>query len=81
MKTFLIDVRSTQEFNEGHLQGALNIPVYDIEHKIQSVTSNKESVIILYCQAESRSIKAKKILEKMGYTNVFILKNGLNRLK
>lgn len=77
----LIDVRSIQEFNEGHLNNAINLPVYDLAKKIEANVQNKNDIIILYCQSETRSIKAKKILEKMGYTNLYVLKDGLDGIK
>ena len=73
----LIDVRSNQEYIEGHLAGAINVPVYNLANKIQNTVKNKSNIIILYCQSEIRSIKAKKILERMGYCNIYILKGGI----
>ena len=80
-KVYLIDVRSIQEYNEGHLQNALNIPVYDIERDIKYSVQNKNEIIILYCQSDKRSKKAKKILEKMGFVNVYYLKNGMDGIR
>lgn len=73
----LIDVRSNQEYQEGHLNGAINIPVYDIEKMIIKIVKNKNDTIILYCSSGQRSKSAKEILEKLGYNNVFTLKNGI----
>ena len=77
-KVNLIDVRSNQEYKEGHLKKAVNLPVYDLEKKIQSIVNNKDEIIILYCQSDYRSQKGKKILNKMGYYNVFYLKGGMD---
>ena len=76
----LIDVRSNQEYEEGHLNGAINISVYNIKNKIEDFVKNKEQLIILYCSSGHRSKKAKEILEKIGYTNVYNLKNGIDDL-
>lgn len=73
----LLDVRSPQEFNEGHLSGAINIPLYDFKKKLNKLP-NKESLIIIYCTSGHRSKQAKEKLEKMGYENVYHLKNGLD---
>ena len=62
----LIDVRSKQEFQEKHLERAINIPVYNLANEIQNKVKNKYIIIILYCQTETRSNKAKRILEKAG---------------
>ena len=69
----LIDVRSPQEYEEGHLDGAICIPTYEIENVIQNKIPNKEEKIILYCDSGIRSKKAQRKLEKMGYVNVYNL--------
>lgn len=73
----LIDVRSKQEYAENHFNGAINIPLDEINKKIKSKISDKEQIIILYCQHGSRSKKAQKILQKLGYKNVYNLKEGI----
>lgn len=75
----LIDVRSPQEFLEGHLNGAINNPLDQIQRNISNVVKNKEQTIILYCQYGTRSKKAQQILKKLGYTKVYNLKNGIGR--
>ena len=79
-KAFLIDVRSSQEYEEGHINGAINLPVYNIEKQITKVIPNKNDVVILYCLTGNRSKKAKKILEKLGYTEVYNLKGGIEKI-
>ena len=76
-EAILIDVRSNQEYQEGHLNGAINIPVYDIEKMITKIVKNENDTIILYCSSGQRSKSAKEMLEKLGYNNVFTLKNGI----
>ena len=70
----LIDVRSSQEFREGHINRAISIPDYKIKKDIESKILNKNQIIILYCVSGHRSKKVKSILEKMGYKFVYILK-------
>ena len=77
---FLIDVRSNQEYEEGHLNGAINISLYNIEREISNIVKNKSDIIILYCSGGTRSKKAKKILENNGYIEVYNLKNGIDKL-
>lgn len=77
-KVILLDVRSIQEFNEGHLNGAINIPLYDLNSStIEKIIKNKQDFIITYCSAGIRSKKAVKILKNMGYKNVYNLKEGV----
>lgn len=78
--TILLDVRSTQEFNEGHLLGALNLPLGELKNKVSLLISNRGQTIIVYCQMGGRSRKATTILTKMGYTNVYNLKGGLDSI-
>ena len=77
---YIIDVRSSQEFKEGYLQNAINIPLYDLKKNITQIVKNSNEIIILYCQSDIRSRKAKKILEKMGYNNIFYLRGGIDAI-
>ena len=73
----VIDVRSPQEYREGHINGAICIPDYQIKKEINKYVNNKETVIILYCSTGHRSQKAQKILENMGYKNVYNVYEGI----
>ncbi len=66
----LIDVRSIQEFKEGHINGAISIPYYELYKRAKEELRNKNQEIMLYCNTGSRSKRAKVILEKLGYNNV-----------
>ena len=79
-KIYLIDVRRSQEFEEGHLDGAINIPVYNIKQNIEKLVKNKDENIILYCSSGYRSKEAKDILEDLGYENVYNLEGGLDKI-
>ena len=78
--TVLIDVRSRQEYEEGHLIGAILIPLYDIEEEILKIVPSKQTTIIAYCASGIRSKQAQEILEMLGYENVYSLKGGLNAI-
>ncbi len=73
----LIDVRSPQEYNEGHLDNSILLPEYEILKKIENIVPNKNTKLILYCSSGTRSKKAQKELEKIGYTNVYNVLNGV----
>ena len=66
----LIDVRSRQEYKEGHIEGAISIPYYEIYKRSEKELKNKSQKIILYCNTGSRSKRAEKILKQKGYNNV-----------
>ena len=76
----LIDVRSNQEYKEGHLQGAINIPDFEITNRVQREILKKNQLIVLYCQYGGRSKSASMMMKKMGYTNVYNLYGGLDAL-
>lgn len=78
--TILLDVRSPQEFKEGHLLGALNLPLSELKNKVSLLLPNHGQTIIVYCKMGGRSKKATSILNKMGYTNVYQLKGGLDSI-
>ena len=73
----LLDVRSHQEFKESHLQGAINIPTYELYMEAQKVLKDKEAIIIAYCTVGVRSENAINILRKMGYKNLYHLDGGI----
>lgn len=76
----LVDVRSNQEYREGHLQGAINIPDFEIANRIQKEIPKKNQLIVVYCQYGGRSKNSMVMMKKMGYTNVYNLYGGLDSL-
>ena len=76
----ILDVRSRREFKEGHLDGAMNIPLADINKTVEKQIVNKESKILVCCQYGVRSKKAAKILEDLGYIQIYNLKDGLENI-
>lgn len=65
----LIDVRTPEEYRENHIEGAVNIPVYEIDNiKNEIIDPNK--VILVYCKTGKRSKIVKQILIQNGYKNV-----------
>ena len=66
----LIDVRTPEEYREKHIDGAINIPIYEIDNiKNEIIDSNK--VILLYCKTGKRSKLVKQILMQNGSKNVY----------
>lgn len=68
----LVDVRSPEEFQTGHLPHAINIPLDRIPD-LPQFTVSMDFPIYVYCQSGNRSKKAKKAFEKLGYTTVIDL--------
>ena len=76
----LIDVRSPQEYKESHLDGAINLPLYDIEQQAEEKIKKKDTPIIIYCQSGSRSRKAIQILKQEDYQNLYEIEGGLDNI-
>jgi len=69
----VIDVRSSGEFNSGHLPNAINLPLDEIESALPRRVKDKDQVLLLHCQSGMRSGMAKKKLKSLGYANTFNL--------
>lgn len=66
----ILDVRTEEEFNEAHIEGAILIPDYEIGTKAESILTDKEQLILVYCRSGRRSKNAAKELATLGYMNV-----------
>lgn len=64
----LLDVRTIQEFKEGHLRDATLIPVQALAENLGMLKQDKNKKIIVYCRTGNRSVSASRILEENGYT-------------
>ena len=73
----VIDVRTRDEYGYNHLQGAINIPLQEVNQKIDRYVKDKSTVIIVYCKSGGRSKKACNKLQKLGYSNVYNLDGGI----
>ena len=76
----LIDVRTTREFEQGHIEGAINIPWQDTGKLMSAIGMNTTRPVVVYCRSGNRSGKSKVALEAQGYTNIFNA-TGLEALK
>lgn len=66
----ILDVRTPEEFSEGHIKGAVLLPDYEIEESAKNILPNKDAEILVYCRSGRRSKIAANALVSMGYTNV-----------
>ena len=66
----LVDVRTPEEYRTGHKEGALNIPVDEVEQLAPQLLPDKNAVILLYCRTGKRADKAMETLRKMGYSHL-----------
>lgn len=66
----IIDARTEEEFNEGHIEGAIVIPEYEIAQSAEQMIPDKNQLILVYCRSGRRSKIASEELVKLGYANV-----------
>jgi rhodanese-related sulfurtransferase len=66
----IIDARTDEEFAEGHIEGAIVIPEYEISFRAENELPDKNALILVYCRSGRRSKIASEELVKLGYTNV-----------
>ena len=66
----ILDVRTREEYDEGHIPGAILIPNTAIEAKAEDVLTDKNQLILVYCRSGRRSKIAAEALVELGYTNI-----------
>ena len=66
----ILDVRTQEEYNEGHIPNAINIPNETIDEKIYDKLKDKKQLILIYCRSGSRSRQAAYKMQKLGYSNL-----------
>jgi molybdopterin/thiamine biosynthesis adenylyltransferase/rhodanese-related sulfurtransferase len=71
-----VDVREQDEWDEGHIPGAVHIPRGHLESRIEAAAPDKARPVVVYCAGGSRSAFAAKSLEELGYENVVSLAGG-----
>src|SRR5690554_7170427 len=76
----ILDVRTKQEYEEGHIEGAILIPNTELINRANNELPDKDATILVYCRSGNRSAKAAKELIEAGYTNVFDF-GGINNWK
>ena len=65
----LLDVRTPEEYNEGHIPESKNVPLQTLD-KVKTVVENKDTELFVYCYSGARSRRAVAALGQMGYTKV-----------
>ena len=66
----ILDVRTQEEYDQGHIPGAVLIPNTEIEARAEDELLDKNQIILVYCRSGNRSKKAAEILAELGYTNI-----------
>jgi molybdopterin/thiamine biosynthesis adenylyltransferase/rhodanese-related sulfurtransferase len=76
-----VDVRERNEWDEGHIPGAVHVPRSYLESRIEQAVPDRDARVVLYCSAGSRSAFAAKALEELGYGSVASLAGGFTDWK
>ena len=66
----ILDVRTQEEYDHGHIPGAILIPNTEIEDRAEEVLTDKDQLILVYCRSGRRSQLAAEALVELGYTNI-----------
>ena len=66
----ILDVRTQEEYDQGHIPGAIVISHEEIKEKAEEVLTDKDQLILVYCRSGRRSKLAAEALVELGYTNI-----------
>lgn len=66
----ILDVRTQEEYDQGHIPGAIVIPDTEVKDKAEEMLPDKDQLILVYCRSGRRSKNAAQILAELGYTNI-----------
>ena len=66
----ILDVRTQEEFDAGHIPGAILIPNTEIADRAEQELPNKDQLLLVYCRSGNRSKQASQILVELGYTDI-----------
>ena len=73
----LIDVRTQDEFDLGHIDSAINLDFYSETFQNEILSLPKNEKIVLYCRTNNRSSKTATILKENGYKDIFVIRGGI----
>ena len=73
----LVDVRTIEEYESGHIQDAVNFDFYSESFQKEILSIDKRSSIILYCRTQNRSIKTANYLKENGYKEITVIEGGI----
>ena len=76
-KAVVIDVCETEEFAAGHVNGAKNVPLGQLEERLPAMVKNKALPLVLVCASGARANRAVAIAKKLGYDNAQAMAGGL----
>lgn len=66
----LVDVRTPEEYRSGHVPGAINIPVQELDRRLAELSGYRDSELVLYCETGMRAGHAGRMLQRQGFTQI-----------
>jgi len=76
-KLLILDVRTPQEFAQGHVPGAVNISHTEIENRLSEILKGKDEPVVVYCRSGVRAGKALDILKQQGFSDLHHLQGDM----
>lgn len=73
----ILDVRTPEEFNEGHIENAINVNFYDTNFKEQLMELSKDKKYLIYCRSGARSFKTLSLMNELEFNTVYDLESGI----
>ncbi len=70
-KIIVLDVRTKEEYNSGHIANAILVPDYEVKDKAKELLTDQSAKILVYCRSGRRSALAAQTLCELGYTSVY----------
>lgn len=77
IKPLILDVRTPREYQRGHLQNSILIPVQELQHRLKEIETYKDQDVLIYCATGNRSTVASKILIDNGFKRILNLRYGI----
>mgnify|MGYP000060005167 FL=1 len=77
--TLILDVRNEDEFAEGNLKNAIQIPVKELKENLSDIEKFKDELVLVYCRSGKRSAEAVDILKENGFKNLVHMKDGISK--
>ena len=69
----VLDVRTVQEYSDGHIPGAVNIPLHNLDSRIDEIAEYREEEVVVHCRTGRRAKRADVVLEEAGFTKLLDL--------
>lgn len=77
----ILDVRTVEEYRQGHLPNSMLIPDYELSTRISELEEYKDQPIFVYCRTNNRAAVAARILKSNGFEEVYILDTGFDSMR